>query len=476
MTDDFSKAEPIDPTVSSGTEEGSGSPFESLGAPGTAIYGGYIVSNEKDQKLKGAKRYETYSEILANVSIVSAGVRFFTDMVAKAAWSVEPADESAEAQRLADLVDQIINDCATPWHRIVKRASMYCFWGFGVQEWTAKRREDGVVGFLDIEPRAQKTIERWDLDVSGAVLGVVQRRVQDQAEVYLPREKIVYMVDDTFNDSPEGLGLFRHIVKAARRLERYELLEAWGFETDLRGVPIGRGPFSEIEKMVAAGRLSREQANGLKQPMLDFVSGHNKNPELAMLLDSKTYQTTDEKSVPSTVRQWDIDLLQGSPTSAAEVAAAIERTNREIARVLGVENLLLGGDGKGSLALSRDKTQSFGLLVDSCLKEMKETFEGDLLGPLWQLNGWDESLMPSFKIEKIQYRDPDQLAEALEKLARAGAPLAPDDPAINEIRGQLGLSEQVEPDLLDPDASLGSAPLPPEPDPELPDNPEENPE
>lgn len=439
-------APPLDPSVR-GDAPATAPPMTAIGAPGTAIYGGFILSKEKDSDLQGAQRYVTYSEMLANVSIVAAGVRYFTNLVAKAQWSVDPADDSSQAEELAEKVEKIMNDMTTPFHRVVRRAAMYCLWGFSIQEWTAKRLEDGTIGYLDIEPRAQATIERWDVDISGTVLGMVQRNPQDQREIYLPRGKTIYLVDDTLNDSPEGMGLFRHLIKTAKKLERYELLEAWGFETDLRGVPVARGPFTQLEVMVTNGTLTRAQADALKQPMLDFIESHNRNPELGMLLDSMTYQTTDERSTPSSVRQWDVDLLQGDPGTAKEVAAAIERLNRELARVLGVEQLLLGSDSAGSFALSKDKTQQFALLVDSCLKELKETFESDFLDPLWALNGWDEELKPSFNIEKIQYRDITEVVEALAALSRAA--LSPEDEATNVIRAQLGLPDAPEIDEAD---------------------------
>ena len=112
------------------------------------------------------------------------------------------------------------------------------------------------------------------------------------------------------------------------------------------------------------------------------------------------------------------------------------------------------GNRTGSHALSKDKTQSFGLIVDSCLKELKETYQKDFLDPLWELNGWDEALKPTFKIEKIQYRDIEQITGALEQLARAGAPLGIDDPATNEVRSLLGLSDAPEMDLTDLDMTL----------------------
>ena len=457
------KAEPLG--GSTGVDRTNPGPFGVVGAPGTAIYGGYLVTKEKEARLIGRQKYITFSNMLANTAIVAAGVRYYTNLVSKAEWSVEPADDSEAAEEMAELVEDIMADMTTPWHRVIKRFSMFAMYGFAIAEWTAKRREDGVIGLLDIEPRSQKTIEKWELDESGTVTGFIQTDPQTGKEIYLPRGKCLYVVDDTLDDSPEGLGLFRHLVKIADSLERYELLEAWGFETDLRGVPVGRGPFTDLELMVKKGSLSRSQANALKAPMLDFIENHNRNPELGMLLDSRTYQTTDERNTPSSVRQWEVELLKGSPTSAKEVAAAIERKNREMARIIGVEQLLLGSDSAGSHALSRDKTQAFGLSVDSNLKEMKEVIERDLLNPLWALNGWDEELKPSFKIEKIQYRDIEQVTTALEQMARAGATMDLNDPAVNEIRKILGLSDAPEQEEQDPDMSLllnGKSPMLPD--------------
>jgi len=453
------KAAPLDPNIAAG--HSTPQPTDTVGAPGVAVYAGQVVNNEKDSRLQGQERFTSYSEMLANTAIVAAGVRFFINMVSKAGWHAEPADDSSEAEEKAELVTEMMHDMLTPWHRIVRRSAMYCFWGFSIQEWTAKiREEDGAFGLLDIEPRSQKTIEKWDIDTTGRVMGVVQRNPQTGAEVYLPREKIVYTVDDTLNDSPEGLGLFRHLIKLAVKLERFELLESWGFETDLRGMPVARGPFTQMEEMVTQGALTRAQATALQQPMLDFIESHNRNPELGMILDSATYSTADERNAPSSVRQWDVEILQGEPQGQKEVAAAIERINREMARVLGVEQMLLGGDSTGSFALAKDKSQSLGLIIDSCLQSVRETMEKDLLTPIWTLNGWDDKLRPTFVIEKVQYREIQQVVDALETLARAGAPLAPDDPAINEIRELIGLSEQSEPVLLDPDLALGGTNIP----------------
>ena len=452
------------------------SPTKTIGVSGTAVYGGEIQTNERNQQLTGLEKYRTYSDILSNVSVVAAGTRYFLNLLSKADWTVQPASgegvNEAQAEQLALLVEDMMHDMTTPWFRVVRRAAMYRFYGFSVQEWTAKRREDGVLGMMDIEPRPQATIDRWDVDITGTVHGMIQDSPQTGREIYLPRGKVIYVVDDTLSDSPEGMGIFRHLAEPATRLQELQKFEAYGFEMDLRGVPILRAPIAAIRAAVAAGEMDADEARSAIADLNAYLQSHSRRPDSGLLLDSAVYMTTDERQSPSQVKQWDLETVQGSSAdSAVAVGTAIERLNRELARMLGVEHLLLGGDGAGSLALSRDKTNNFGLLVDSSLTELTVSMENDFLGPLWRINGWDPDLMPSFRTEQIQYRDIEQITAALKDIAIAG--LTPDDPAINEVRRLLGLSDapEVDEDLLAliTEQSLGLTPEPKQPEGEEPD-------
>ncbi|UFK26756.1 hypothetical protein [Roseobacter phage RDJL6] len=419
-------------------------PTDTAGVPGTAVYGGVIQVEEKNANLASREeRYKTYSDILANTSIVAAGTRYFLNLTAKAEWSFTPSEKDTDG-KFADLArEMLIDDPRTPWHRIVRRAAMYRFYGFSLQEWTARRRDDGLLTFADIAPRAQSTISKWDLLDDGTVQGVTQTSPQTMQDLYIPRQKCLYLVDDTLSDSPEGLGLFRHLVSSASRLARYEQLEGFGFETDLRGIPVGRAPFTELAAAVTAGEITDAQRRQIEKPLRDFIQNHVKSAKLGMLLDSITYETKDEAGRPSSARQWEVELLKGSATSFKENADAIERINREMARVLGVEQLLLG-EGQGSYALSSDKTSSFFLLVDGALTEIREAVQDDLLMVLWQLNGWDPEMMPELAIEAVRHSDVQEVAAVLRDMAASGAVLDPEDPIINEVRDLMGLSHQPE--------------------------------
>ncbi len=431
------------------------SPTRTLGVPGSAIFGGFVQNNEKNPNLSvHGERYKTYSEILANTSIVAAGVRYFLNLVTKVRWNFMPSDADTDG-RFAELAERMLTeDPATPWHRIVRRAAMYRFYGFSIQEWTAERGEDGFLTFADVAPRAQVTIERWDADVEGKILGVLQRSPQDSRDIYIPREKVMYIVDDTLSDTPDGLGLFRHLVAPAQRLSRYEQLEGFGFETDLRGIPIGRGPFSELAEAVRGGSISESQRVAIEAPLRAFIKDHVKSANLGMLLDSITYQSQDESGRPSPNKQWDVEILKGSATSFSENAAAIERLNREMARILGVEQLMLGSDSAGSFAMSKDKTNSFFLSVDSSLTELRAAVKDDLLDTIWELNGWPDEMKPTLTTDAVRFTDVEEVAATLRDMATAGAPLDPEDPVIDDVRDLMGVSKPVRVGREDEDAAL----------------------
>ena len=340
------------------------------------------------------------------------------------------------ALEIAKKIEAIINDTDTPWRRVVRRAAMYRFYGFSTQEWTAKRRPDGTIGFKDISPRPQATIERWDISQSGEVFGCWQSSPWDNKEIYLPRRKLVYLVDDSLNDSPEGLGLLRHVVELAESLQRFEELEAIGFETDMRGVVHARAPFSDLAEKVSSGEITQADMNSILSPLKSFIQNHIRGKKSGIILDSSVYSSSDESGRPSNAAKWEVGLMSSGITSQDAIYTAIQRKTAEIARVLGVEGLLLGGGG-GSLALSRDKSHNFHLIIDSTIKEIIDTFNKDILTPLMDLNGWDKELTPKFKTEAIQFRGIDEIARALKDIEATS--LDPDDEAHGVMFDQLGL-------------------------------------
>lgn len=422
-------------------------PFKRMGVPGYTITNGWLMPVETDSRLSSQERYRVYSENFVNVGIVGTAVRYFLDMIAGAGWSFEPAkDSEAAGDEIADFFTDAFDNMETPPERVMRRAAMYKMYGFSLQEITLGKREDGRVGLADIEPRAQKTIERWHVDDNGYVQGVYQRNPNTGRELYIPRAKLLYMVDDSLSDSPEGLGLFRHAIRTAAGLRRFEDLEHWGFETDLQGIPLGRAPYSMLQKLVDDGHMKKEEMRQTLFVIENFIANHIRGPKTGLVLDSQTYTTTDERTAPSTQRLWDIELMNSGGTSHAQINDAIKRKTWELARLFGVEHLLVGSDGAGSLALHKSSTLRMHAMVNSCLGEIVSTVNRQVVPILCQFNGVPDKLKPKLKAEKVAYRTVEEITGALANLSTAGAPLLPTDPAVGEVRDILGLSR---PDMAD---------------------------
>jgi hypothetical protein len=421
------------------------SEFGIQGVSGTQVSGGYVIDAEKDADLSRSERYTTYSDMINNVAIINAGVRFYTNLLGRAQWKFIPADDSAESERVAEAVKHALMNTITPWHRVVRRMAMYRFYGFSVQEWTAKQLPDGSIGFSDISPRAQKTIHQFHTNEHGEVFGFAQESPFTYEKIYLPRWKCVYAVDDTLNDSPEGYGLFRGLYRPAKQLREYQILESHGFQTDLRGIPMAKAPLSKMAELVANGQMTESQMLAVLQPFKTFIANHRRSPSLGMLYDSLPYHASGDNQAPSGTPQWSLELLKGSSQSHQDLARAITRVNMEMARLLGVENILLGESGNGSHALSQDKSLNFGLVVDSTVRELREVVKRDLVTPLFYMNGWDMQHMPTITTDAIQHRDIAAITAALRDLAQAGATILPDDAVVNEVRDLMGLSHAIQP-------------------------------
>jgi hypothetical protein len=428
----------------------SAKPYSEQGVAGFAVQGGYVTTTETNANLFGARRWMKAADILSNTSIVAASVRFSLNLMSQPKWKANPPSDKPEAKAMAEFVEEVINGADTSWPRIVRRMGMYRYHGFSTQEWIAKKRDDGKVGVQSIEARPQQTIHRWDVDDNGGILGVVQIAPQTGKEIYLPRQKLLYCVDDAFTDKPDGMGWFRHLVDPFERLQKYLTLETIGFERDLSGIPIGRAPISRINQMVKDGKLTKDQAKEMVDGLKSFVKLKSKQPTTGMVMDSEPYRAkTDTGETISSVMEWGLELLTGNPSGIEALGNAIHRLMLDMALIIGTDSLLIGQSSGGrssggSRALSQDKSRNFYLTINSALGDMAEAADRDVVTPIWAMNGFPDELRPKLAVEDAAFKDVETIAKALADMATAGAILQPNDPAIDDLRQAMGLPKQPE--------------------------------
>lgn len=427
----FGAAKPAPVTAPSGTD-------------GVAAPGGYLWRGERDPDLIGRQQWLTFSNTIANTVVVAAAARYFLNLIAGTEWEAEPRETAGkDGKRAVEIVrDGLFEaDMTRPWSAVVRKAALYRFYGFSMHEWVVRRRADGLLVYADIAHRPQYTIQWWDKPTEmSPLMGVVQQTRQGQ-RYYIPRSRLFYCVDDTLTDSPDGIGMLRHVIAHTKRLERYEMLEGIGFETDLRGIPYGRAPIAKLKAYALSTGKGDAWVEAQLEAMTSFGSNHVKTADLSLVIDSTPY--FDKEGHPSAVPQWAMELLKGDGAPLAEVDKAISRVNLEIARVIGAEFMMMGATSGGSHAMHEDKTSQFGNLIQSTLGEVAAYARNDLARPLVGMNGLDSDLCtPTLLPGAVSTEAVASVTKSLLDLAQAGAPLMPGDPAIDQIRARLHLAAQ----------------------------------
>lgn len=424
------------------------------GTDGTASYGGayYGSAGESHSDLTGSEKWITYANAV-NKGVVATGVRFFLNLLGGTKWSVVENENGGRLARMgAEIVQAGLLDAPMmkPWPQVVRKAALYRLLGYSIHACAMRRRKDGLIVFSSIEHRPQHTIEKWLRKSEFAPWDSVQQRSkQTGAMIDIPLDECLFLTDDTLSDTPDGVGILRHVIELVRRLGLYEDLEGKAHSEDLGGTPIGWAPLAEIE--AANAGKTREQITAAQEAATSviraFLEKRQKSPEITQwqLYDSDTYVNPDGSKTGN--KKWGIDILRSETANLPNANVVIARLELQIARVLGTEFTLMGGDGKGSFAMHEDKTSMFATNLQATLDEMSWAATMQLARRLVARNGLDPDLAaPKLVAEPISTEAVLTATQALANLSVAG--LMPNDPAINVIRQRMRLPP-VPDDVLD---------------------------
>lgn len=428
------------------------SPTKPNGGDGVQAYGGFLPTDERRPELTGSAKWITYGNA-TNTAIVATGLRRTLDMLSGTEWHCEENEAGGkDAKRGVDLVTKglLKAQMPKPWSSVVRKAALYRYYGFSLHEWTVARNSDGDLAFADISHRPQYTIDGWDKPSDQLPWNAVRQLTRTGNRYVIPRERLLYAVDDCLTDSPDGIGLLRHVVELVRRLGVLEGLEILAYETDLRGLPVGRAPLGELKAQAAGPGKTQGQIDAFiaerTRVLRASLVGIVKNPDKLqhLLLDSAPYLNADLSTV-SQIQKWGLELLKGQSNGVDAVAMAIGRLQLEIARVLGIEFALVGGnDSAGSYGMHSDKTRWFAANLATILTEIAQFATNDLARTLVGLNGLDpETATPTLVAAPISVESVLETAQILTELGKAG--LQSDDEAINVIRKRAKVPPAPEP-------------------------------
>lgn len=426
-------------------------PTVELGVSGLTQYSGY-VQEEFLRQLEGTKGVRVYREMMDNDPIVGAILTAVGLILRSVPWECEAADEdSAEAQTERDFALSLLHDmshtmedfmaeCMTmlgfgwSWHEMVTKTRV------GPDERDSSKRSrhtDGRIGVRKLAPRAQESMDRWEFDEDGGVAAMIQRPPDGGPEIRLPIERSLLFRTTSRKNNPEGLSILRNAYRPYYFAQKIEEIEAIGVERDLVGIPIVRIPMEYLSP--DATPAMQTVVRKYQKIAIDM----GRNQQTGIVVPSDPY--TDDMGKPTGARKVEIDLLSTAGSRTIDTDKVINRHQRNIARSVLADFIMLGTDGKsGSYALSANKSDLFLKACETYLNQVAGVLNRHMLPRIWALNGLDPELMPKYKPGAMAPVALDVLGAFLNQAAGAGMELFPDPDLDAHLRDEAGLPPKSE--------------------------------
>jgi hypothetical protein len=452
-------------------------PTSEIGVTGLKVWGGVVSQEEFLRQLAGVRGVRVYREMSDNDATVGALLAAVELMLRPIEWNVEAVDETGPAQDAAEFVKTVLDDMSHTFGDFIAECLTFLIYGWSYFETVYKRRvgpderdpakrskyTDGKIGIRKLAPRAQDTLDHWEMQDDGGITGMWQVKPQGGERIFLPIEKSLLFRTTSRKNNPEGRSVLRNAYRSWFLMKNAQEYESIGIERELCGMPYIKVPNAT---------LTDATASAAKNAYITMARDLKFNEQGGVVVPSDPWKNPD--GTYSSMPMVEVKLLTSGGQRSINTDATITRYQRDIARSVLADFLMLGTDGRGSYALSTDKTDLFLRAVMTFAYQICDPFNRFQIPRLWELNGMDRDLMPKLMPGQIAPKDLEKLGAYLERLARIGMPLFPDDNLSSYLRSEGGLPDE-DAMMLD-DNSEEEEPLPdnepqeqeqePEPEPE----------
>lgn len=424
--------------------------LEEYGVAGAKIQGGYVYDDFLQQLLLERGR-RTYREMRDNDAVISAFL-FAIEMIIRAVdWHVE---ENAETKGTPEAEDAVVflesvlfQDMEHTWDEFITEILSMLVYGWQYTEIVYKQRlgenqedltkrsvfNDGCIGIRKLANRAQETLDKWNIDEHGNIYGMWQQPPFGGQARYIPFEKALLFRPHARKGSPEGRSVLRGAYISWYNLKNIQRVEMISIERELNGLPVVYLPNAILNGSTPEARQTR---NAYIKMMRDVKF----NEQGGAALPSDPWFDADGN--PTNMRQFEFKLMASEGTRAVNTTEVILRLQRDIARSVLGDFLMLGSDSTGSFAMSKDKSSLFIHATEGWLKAIYETINKYLIPRLWGLNKFDSKYMPKLRSGRVMPVNLEELGRYISDLAGSGMPLFPDEFLEDELRNAANLPKK----------------------------------
>ncbi|MGE5619550.1 MAG: hypothetical protein ACM3US_09870 [Sphingomonadaceae bacterium] len=411
--------------------------LQAIGTTGLKRSGGY-VHEEYLPELRGVRGRQVYREMSEQSSLLG-GILFAIEMMIRAAeWSIQPGSDHETDVDQAEFVQTCLDDMETPFKEELSEILTELIYGFAPLEVLYKWRhgdnpgdptrhsayDDGLIGWRDWSIRAQESIQEWIFDQEGHAIGFIQQAEPDFMRREVPLSKCMLFRTTSRKNNPEGISALRSCYRDWYFIRHLETIEGIGAERDLAGLPVIYVP----SELLAPDATDDEKA--ILDHCQKLVTSIRRDEQEGLVMPGDV----DQESGKALYR---IELLSTGGQRQFDTDRIIRRKETRMAAALLADFVLLGHEGRGSYALSSDKTAMFGFALGAWMDGI-----GAIVNPhiktLLRLNGMRWAVAPPYLHHgDVETVDPKVWGEFLQNLAAAGGPLTPE--VFEHIYRKVGL-------------------------------------
>jgi len=403
--------------------------FGELGITGLDEYNGYVTEQWVADLRTNSQRVKVWDEISrldpTGAAIMSMAAMFMRQADIRAI----PASMSAQDLSAAEFLESCLHDMSKSFPETMADIVQFLAYGFFDAELVYKRRDgkksqfsDGRIGWRKWAPRHPVTLGYWALDRNGGLQGMWQQT--DMSMVFIPIKKLLHFTTTgAGKNNPEGRSIFEGGYTS------------WFFAKNLR-----------IQTAIVIERMSGTPV--IVMPEGATMDATDSNSDLSRAKKVVRLVKVGDDMGMTLPAGWEFKYEMPQGTPPVDPLSTILHHQRDMARVLMADFILLGGGDQGSWAMHKDKSGLFVKGINGYLRQIASVINRHGVPRLFDVNAFSGlSALPEVHFTPITKIDIGDFAEVVSSLFNSGA-ITYDLETELAVRRQAGLPEIEEPGLL----------------------------
>lgn len=386
------------------------------------------VPDDVSRLWKGKNKKDFINEMRLNDPYVNSWINAKNAIALKPDWGIKPKeiakdDEERDkkiekAEEYATLIrSMLFDDMATSFNNFVLNSVTMAEYGFAVAEIVLKKRngktnnpmtssiyDDGLFGVAKLSPRWQNSIYQWDIDNNGNINAVHQYGDLYNADVKIPYNKILHFVMNGYNGNPEGESVLRGTFNSYYNKKNIERIQRETFERGFSGILDIQVPPRYMSK-----KYNTAESSEVRRQLEAFMKNVKQGKEAGIIRPFS--------------KDFNIELIQGKVGTGLDPDKMIERYNTEIVLCLlsdsfmGKSKVYQGASGE------QTKTKIYKSFIGIILDEIKNQVNKKLIPLLFEVNNFDQDLMPELDYGNLDDLDLQAVSWFIQSVAKNCGPL-----------------------------------------------------